>query len=192
MLLERRCGEALGIEHRFGRLLGDVTPQTVTYLVLHGFIHSGSPSECCLIPVDHPQSRGKRLVRASGLTFIYNLHHKIKHKGRLLRGLKKTALRKDFWAATLSRLIHFLPVGAAFVLIIINWRGYYIGGDLAGAAGEDNAKFIGLQFAAKEHELFISASLTAVIFSYIRHELVNKSGFPFRAIPAGLHFNNIS
>ena len=78
------------------------------------------------------------------------------------------------------------------VLVILNWRGYYIGGELAGAVGEDDAKFIGLQFAAKLHELTISASLTAVIFSYVRHELVRDSGLPFGAIVAGLQFKDIS
>ena len=139
-----------------------------------------------------PESRGKRLVRALGLTFVYNLYYKIKHKGQPIGELRKIAIRKDFLAATLAGLIHFLPVGAAFVLVIINWRGYYIGGELAGAVGEDDAKFIGIQFAAKIHELFISASLTAVIFSYIRHEIVNKNGLPFGAVSAGFQFKDIS
>lgn len=88
--------------------------------------------------------------------------------------------------------IHFLPIAAAFFLVAFNWRGYYIGGELAGAVGQDDAKFIGLQFAAKLHELTITASLTAVIFSYIRHELVADSGLPFGAIMAGFQFKEIS
>ena len=57
---------------------------------------------------------------------------------------------------------------------------------------QDDAKFIGLQFAAKLHELTISASLTAVIFSYIRHELVTDNGLPFGVIMAGFQFKEIS
>ena len=78
------------------------------------------------------------------------------------------------------------------VLVILNWRGYYIGGELAGAVGQDDAKFIGLQFAAKLHELTINASLTTVILSYIRHELLKDSGLPFGATVAGLQFKEIS
>lgn len=88
--------------------------------------------------------------------------------------------------------VHFVPIAAAFVLVVLNWRGYYIGGELEGAVGLDDAKFIGLQFAAKLHELTITASLTAVIFSYIRHELVTDSGLPFGAIMAGFQFKEIS
>ena len=94
--------------------------------------------------------------------------------------------------ALLFGSVHFIPIAAAFVLIILNWRGYYIGGELAGAVGQDDAKFIGLQFAAKLHELTITASLTAVIFSYLRHELVTDSGLPFGAIMAGFQFKDIS
>ena len=94
--------------------------------------------------------------------------------------------------ACLAASIHIVPITAAFVLVILNWRGYYIGGELAGAVGEDDAKFIGLQFAAKLHELTITASLTAVIFSYVRHELITDSGLPFGAIVAGLQFKDIS
>ena len=94
--------------------------------------------------------------------------------------------------ACLAGSIHIVPVVAAMVLVILNWRGYFIGGELEGAVGQDDAKFIALQFAAKLHELTISASLTTVILSYIRHELIQDSGLPFGAIVAGLQFKDIS
>ena len=94
--------------------------------------------------------------------------------------------------ACLAGSIHIIPIVAAMVLVILNWRGYYIGGELAGAVGQDDAKFIALQFAAKLHELTISASLTTVILSYIRHELIEDTGLPFGAIVAGLQFKDIS
>ena len=94
--------------------------------------------------------------------------------------------------ACLAGSIHIIPIVAAMVLVILNWRGYYIGGELAGAVGQDDAKFIALQFAAKLHELTISASLTTVILSYIRHELIEDTGLPFGAIAAGFQFKDIS
>ena len=77
-------------------------------------------------------------------------------------------------------------------MVVLNWRGYYIGGELEGAVGQDDARFLALQFAAKLHELTISASLTAVIFYYIRYQLMAESGLPFGAIVAGLQFKDVS
>ena len=138
------------------------------------------------------QSRGQRLSRALGITFVYHLYHGIRHHGQPVEEPKKIAIKQDIWMACLFGSIHFIPIAAALVIIILNWRGYYIGGELAGVVGQDDAKFIGLQFAAKLHELTISASLTAVIFSYIRHELVTDNGLPFGAIMAGFQFKEIS
>ena len=137
-------------------------------------------------------SRAQRLARALGASFIYNLYYRIRHKGQSVEEPKKIAIRKDCRMALLAGLIHFIPVGAAFALIILNWRGYYIGSELAGARDEDDAKLFGLQLAAKIHELTITASLTTVVFSFIRHQVVRKSGLPFGAIVSGLQFKEIS
>ena len=138
------------------------------------------------------QSRAQRLSRALGISIFYHICYEIRHRGPSVAEPKKIAITQDFWMALLSGSVHFVPIAAAFVLVILNWRGYYIGGELEGAVGQDDAKFIGLQFAAKLHELTITASLTAVIFSYIRHELVTDSGLPFGAVMAGLQFKEIS
>ena len=138
------------------------------------------------------RSRAQRLARALGVSLVYHFYYRVRHWGRSVEEAKKIALRKDLWMACLAGSIHIVPITAAMVLVVLNWRGYYIGGELAGAVGEDDAKFIGLQFAAKLHELTISASLTAVIFSYVRHELIRDSGLPFGAIVAGLQFKDIS
>ena len=145
----------------------------------HGHQHAG-------------KSRTQRLFRVLGLNFVYHLYYGIRHHGQSVGEPKKIAIKQDIWMAWLFGSIHFVPLSAALVLVVLNWRGYYIGGELEGAVGQDDAKFIGLQFAAKLHELTISASLTAVIFSYIRHELVTDSGLPFGAIMAGFQFQEIS
>ena len=105
---------------------------------------------------------------------------------------KKKAIQKDFVTACLACSIHAVPIGASLVVVCLNWRGYYIGQELEGAVGEDDAKLLALQFASKLHELTISASLTAVILSYIRHELRTDSGLPFGAIVAALQFKDVS
>lgn len=141
---------------------------------------------------DAARSRGQRLARALGISLVYHLYYKLRHWGGSVEEAKKIALRKDLWMACLAGSIHILPITASMVLVVLNWRGYYIGSELAGPVGQDDARFIGLQFAAKLHELTISASLTAVIFSYVRHELMTDSGLPFGAIVAGLQFKEIS
>ena len=94
--------------------------------------------------------------------------------------------------AGLAGAIHLLPTGAAISICTLNLVGYYVGGELAGASGQDEEKFAGLQFAAKLHELTINASLAAMILSYIRHELAVGRGVPFGAIFAGMQFQDIS
>ena len=126
------------------------------------------------------------------MSFAYQLYYEIRHSGKPAEELKKIAIRKDLWIACLAGSIHFVPITAALVLVVLNWRGYYVGGELEGIQGQDDAKFLALQFAAKLHELTISASLTAVIFSYIRHELVTDNGLPFGALVAGLQFKDVS
>ena len=84
-------------------------------------------------------------------------------------------------------------MAATLVLVVFNWRGFYIGGELEGAVGQDDARFLALQFTAKLHELFINASLTTVILSYIQRKLVAEdSGLPFGAIAAGLQFRDVN
>ena len=92
----------------------------------------------------------------------------------------------------LGSLIHFIPVGVAVSISSVNWFGVYIGGELAGQSGMDQEKLAGLLFAAKLHELTITASLAAVLFFYIRHEIVLEKGVPFGAVFAGLQFQNVS
>lgn len=74
----------------------------------------------------------------------------------------------------------------------LNLRGHYIGGELSGWNGQDDEKMAGLQFAAKLHELTINASLAAMVFSYIRHELALGGGLPFGALFASFSFRDIS
>ena len=78
------------------------------------------------------------------------------------------------------------------VLGFLNLKGFYIGSELPGPSGQDDAKFIGLQFAAKFHELLMNASLGAVFFSYIRHKIAVTDGVPFGALSAGFRFKEIS
>lgn len=94
--------------------------------------------------------------------------------------------------AIFASLIHFLPFSASIVLIVITRRGFYIGGELAGAVGRDRYKFLGLQVAAKLHELTMHASLSHIVFAIIRHQIFSGRAVPFAALTSALDFNRIS
>ena len=132
-----------------------------------------------------PSSRFRDFCRALGLSLFY---HKLFHRarGNAPPEPTKVAIYGDRTRAMLSSLIHFVPVGVAISISSLHLSGVYIGGELAGATGQDQEKLAGLLFAAKLHELTITASLAAILFFYIRHEIVLETGVPFGATFAGL------
>ena len=138
------------------------------------------------------QSRAQRLCRALGISIFYKLYYNIRHCGPLPGEPRKKAIDQNFRKAFRCGYVHFVPISATVVLVVLNCRGYYIGSELAGAVGQDNAKFIALQFAAKLHEFAIIASLAAVLLSYIQHKLVRDHGLPFGTILAGQRFKDIN
>ncbi len=137
-----------------------------------------------------PRSRIQRLLRPLAVGFHVVL--KYTGLGKPFPEPKKVALRKNRWKAFSAGKIHFIPVATTIVLMGFNLTGYYIGSELTGPTGYDDQKFILLQFAAKLHELAIVASLTAILFSLIRHELTTAGGLPFGALFAGYQFKDIS
>ena len=105
---------------------------------------------------------------------------------------KKVAVSRDRRLSALRCWIHFLPTGLSVALAYLNIHGYYIGGELAGASGQDSAKLGALQLAAKMHELLINASIAAMVMSHVRYELTIGSGIPFGALVAGQRFTELS
>jgi hypothetical protein len=106
--------------------------------------------------------------------------------------LPKQAMRKNQFLAAVTTATHIIPTAAVAGLIWLNIRGYYIGGELAGAEGYDDLKFSGLQVAAKLHELTMQASLSLTVVSFVRHQLVFGKGIPFGAIVSSLQFSSIA
>ena len=72
----------------------------------------------------------------------------------------------------------------------LNFRGYYIGSELSGPDVDNDLKLSGLQFTAKLHELLMQASLSLVVVSFVRHELVRGQGIPFGAIFGSVQFSS--
>ena len=69
---------------------------------------------------------------------------------------------------------------------------YFVGNRLAGQMGPDKFKLLGLQFAAKVHELLMISTLTNVVFAMVRHELSCGDGVPFAFLSAGLGVSRVS
>ena len=132
------------------------------------------------------------LTRALGIGLLYELIYHKRYPAQKISEPQKKAIRIDRRMAIFAGSIHFIPIAATVIICYLAWAGYYIGGELSGIGNEDSEKFIGLQFAAKLHELTINASLTAVIFSFVRHQLAVAGGLPFGALFTGLQFQEIS
>ena len=96
----------------------------------------------------------------------------------------KIAIRRNRTMALLHSLIHVIPVGVAMWEIIFNWNMYY--------AGSIIYNQVYYQFAAKAHEVAIQASLAAIVFSYVRHEMALGQGLPFGALFSGLQVSQVS
>ncbi|KAG4259176.1 hypothetical protein FPRO03_13110 [Fusarium proliferatum] len=94
-------------------------------------------------------------------------------------------------STVLCCLLHLLPMLVTIALIALNLLGFFIGRELDGL-GRDSVKLGVLQVAAKVHELFIIASLGAVIFHVVRNELARGEGLPLGLMGVGFSFSSVS
>ena len=132
------------------------------------------------------QQGGKTLCRALGLNVIYSFFTFLSYQtvGKGYTEQTKVAIRKSRTTALLRALIHIIPVTVALWEIVLNWNTYFVGYNVYNLAY--------YQFGAKLHEIAIQASLSAVIFSYVRYELILGDGIPFGALFSGLQISQAS
>ena len=132
------------------------------------------------------QDGGQTLCRVLGLNLIISFLAFLRHKavGKGYTEQTKVAIRKSRTTALLRALIHVVPVGVALWEIVLNWNTYFVGYAIYNQAY--------YQFGAKLHEIFIEASLSAIVFSYVRYELMLGSGIPFGALFSGLQISQAS
>ena len=97
----------------------------------------------------------------------------------------KIAIRKDRAFALIGALIHVIPVAGAIALVSIHFYEYYI-------PREQTKSLIVYQLLAKIHEIAIQASVAAIVFAYIRHEVVLGQGIPFGSLFSGLQVSQPS
>ena len=137
-------------------------------------------------PLKLLQDSSKTLCRALGLNVIFSFFVFLRHKmvGKGYTEPTKIAIRRSRTTALLRTLIHVIPVGVALWEIVLNWNTYFVGYAIYNQAY--------YQFGAKAHEIAIEASLSAVIFSYVRYELMLGDGIPFGALFSGLQVSQAS
>ena len=128
----------------------------------------------------------KTVCRALGLNVISSFFKFLRYQtvGKGYSEQTKVAIRKNRTTALLRALIHFIPMGVALWEIVLNWNTYFVGYNIFNLAY--------YQSGSKMHEIAIQASLSAVIFSYVRYELMLGDGIPFGALFSGLQISQAS
>ena len=106
--------------------------------------------------------------------------------------MMKVVMGRRCGLAALRGAVHLVPCTGALFLVALNSAEFYIGGELSGATGQDPEKLAALQFAAKVHELFMIASLGAVLLTYLRKELAFGDGLLLGAVFSAHQFQRIS
>lgn len=145
---------------------------------------------CCLFKSCVPMgvSSRTRYIQdtIASVRSLFNNHGKRgpKHEAR------KVIVAGSLIAATWPCLIHLIPVLTSSAIIAVNVHGFYIGIDFPGAIKSDTMTLLFLQVAAKVQEILIVASLSQIIFQFVRHELLFGDGLPLGLIGSGLAFNN--
>jgi hypothetical protein len=97
---------------------------------------------------------------------------------------------KNRWAASISTITHLLGVGAIVVLSSFILPEFYIGSELQGISGQDSEKLLALVLSAKVMELLTVFSLSTIVFTMVRHELVLGQGVPLAALGVGLQISD--
>ncbi|KAF3023687.1 hypothetical protein E8E14_013690 [Neopestalotiopsis sp. 37M] len=99
----------------------------------------------------------------------------------------KTALTRSFnlWKNLRNNLVHLLALATTVPVLWLNFSNKYWADEtnwrkkwfLFNMNQQDS--FNALQFAAKLHEIFVAASVSAMIMHIVRRKLVGRSGLPF-------------
>ena len=137
-------------------------------------------------PLSSFQDGSKVLFRALGLNLVIVGLRSLRHLavGRGFDESTKITIRKSRKIALLRALIHVVPVGVALWEIVFNWKTYYLGASIRNQAL--------YQFCAKLHEMTAQASIAAIVFTFVRHEVSIGQGLPFGALFSGLQVSQAS
>jgi hypothetical protein len=94
----------------------------------------------------------------------------------------KVAIHKSLLISILRLVVHVIPLAAALTLVGLNTQGVLV---------PDYSWFSGLQFVAKLHEIFMQASLAAIVMAYLRHQALTNKSLPFGSMFSGLQVSSL-
>ncbi|KAI6090731.1 hypothetical protein F4821DRAFT_227723 [Hypoxylon rubiginosum] len=96
-------------------------------------------------------------------------------------------------SVTIARIsIHIIPILVSTVMIAMNLKHFYLGRTLLGVLTNNDIATAMLQVLAKIHELLIVSSLSTIIFSIIRIQLLYGTGVPLGLLCSGFNFSQIT
>lgn len=135
----------------------------------------------------------EQLLRNVGLGAANGLRRKLRgRRQHKEREEKKIAIAKSWRLAATRCAVHLLPVLISITIVAINTKAIFIGINFDSKIQSETINIAFLQVAAKLQELAIIASLAAVTFEILRHELIYGDGLPLGLLVAGFEFSKIS
>ena len=100
---------------------------------------------------------------------------------------RAAAAHRERWLNVLYCLLHMVPLAATLTILVLNARGVYWQ-DLGRPNQNTILQF--LQYAAKAHELTMTASLTAIVVHQIHYDLSSPKGVSLGFLTAGFRLSN--
>ena len=97
----------------------------------------------------------------------------------------KVAVYQNRRVALIYSIVHIVPMSAAITFIALNIATFYCG-------PVSTTTLTALQFAAKTLEITIQASITAILLSIIRSELLGPTSLPLGSLMAPFHTTRVS
>lgn len=122
----------------------------------------------------------------SGLRYL-----KAQHSHSIDPEKPKVVLSKSTHDIARRCAIHVFPIATTVTVLVVNYRGLYIGQDFSGPVKSETLNLLFLQLLSKLHELLIVASLTVIVYSASRYELLFGDGVPLGLLGSGLSFTSI-
>lgn len=118
----------------------------------------------------------------------FELFSTIFHNHKVPFEVPKKIAKHNRWNALSLCYIHLIPILISTFLLVLNFSNVFY--QPVGASNQ-NISFDILQFAAKIHELVITASFSAIVLYYIQYELLHGRGVPLGSLLAGFQVTDI-
>lgn len=139
-----------------------------------------------------PNSRLHTLLRALGLQmFTPRFTASQKHNaraGELPKPVDQTS--KAIMAARLS--VHVLPICISIIALGFGKGGMFLGRSVPGVVTDPDISTALLQIVAKIQELLIFASLSTIVFTVVRSQLLSDGGIPLGMLCAGFNYSQLN